>query len=462
MKKHLSFILITLLSSTLFAQNKFSYQEFRTLVLKNHPLAKQAALKPQMGESQVLKSKGGFDPKLYTDYGSKNDQNVNYYQKLNAGLSIPTWYGLQFKSGFETNNGTFLNPENKTPYGGLWYGGVSLSLGQGMMIDQRRAELFKSRIYQESTMQEQKLLLNELLYESGYSYWNWFMAHYSTEVLQNSLELATIRLNGVKTSAELGDRPIIDTIEARIQVQYRQSLLTNFQTDLLNSKIKLSTFLWTELQEPLELNESSMPLSIDSIAFEILPLISDNDVDTIVQNHPYLTMSDLKIKSLEVDQKWKKEQLKPTLNLTYNVINELINYNPVLNISPNNNKIGVQFEMPLLYRKERGDLQLAKLKVQDGQLDYVNNRMYLSSKIRQAQNEVLNAQRQLEIYSQTVVDSKQLFDAERTMFDEGESSLFLVNARELSYIQAKLKYIEVLSKYQQALLSLRFSMAILW
>jgi outer membrane protein TolC len=88
--------------------------------------------------------------------------------------------------------------------------------------------------------------------------------------------------------------------------------------------------------------------------------------------------------------------------------------------------------------------------------------MYLSSKIRQAQNEVLNAQIQLEIYSQTVVDSKQLFDAERTMFDEGESSLFLVNARELSYIQAKLKYIEVLSKYQQALLSLRFSMAILW
>ena len=462
MKKHLSFILLTLLSSTLFAQNKLSYQEFRSLVLKNHPLAKQAALKPQMGESQVLKSKGGFDPKLYTDYGSKNDQNVNYYQKLNAGLSIPTWYGLQFKSGFETNNGAFLNPENKTPYGGLWYGGVSLSLGQGMMIDQRRAELFKSRIYQESTMQEQKLLLNELLYESGYSYWNWFMAHYSKEVLQNSLELATIRLNGVKTSAELGDRPIIDTIEARIQVQYRQSLLTNFQTDLLNSKIKLSTFLWTELQEPLELNESSMPLSIDSIAFEILPVISDNDVHTIVPNHPYLTMSDLKIKSLEVDQKWKKEQLKPTLNLTYNVINEPINYNPLLNISPNNNKIGVQFEMPLLYRKERGDLQLAKLKVQDGQLDYVNNRMYLSSKIRQAQNEVLNAQRQLEIYSQTVVDSKQLFDAERTMFDEGESSLFLVNARELSYIQAKLKYIEVLSKYQQALLSLRFSMAILW
>jgi hypothetical protein len=45
------------------------------------------------------------------------------------------------------------------------------------------------------------------------------------------------------------------------------------------------------------------------------------------------------------------------------------------------------------------------------------------------------------------------------MFEQGESSLFLVNARELTYIQANLKYIEVLCKYQQALLSLRFALA---
>lgn len=459
-------IILTICSSfvvaSFIAQNEFSYQEFRSLVLLNHPLAKQAALKPMMGESQVLKSKGGFDLKMFTDYASKNDKGVNYYQELNAGLSIPTWYGLQVKSGFESNNGTYLNPENKTPAGGLWYGGLSLSLGQGMIIDQRRAELFKARIFQESTIQEQKLLLNELLYESGYAYWNWFLAHYSTQVLQNSLDLATVRLNGVKTSAELGDRPIIDTVEARIQVQYRQALLTNFETELLNAKLKMEAFLWTQSQEPLELNETSLPVEIDSVGLELMPFISDVAVDTMVQNHPYLTMADLKIKSLEIDQRLKKEQLKPTLNLTYNLINEPINYNPFNTISPNNNKIGVQFEMPLLYRKERGELQLAKLKVQDQQLDYMNNRMYLSVKIKQAQNDVLNAQRQLEIYQQTVLDSKELFEAEKTMFDQGESSLFLVNARELSYIQAKLKYIEVLSKYQQSLLSLRFSMANLW
>jgi hypothetical protein len=37
--------------------------------------------------------------------------------------------------------------------------------------------------------------------------------------------------------------------------------------------------------------------------------------------------------------------------------------------------------------------------------------------------------------------------------------LFLVNARELTYIQAKLKYLEVLTKCQQAALSYEFSLA---
>jgi outer membrane protein TolC len=458
--KHFILVIACCFSTAVsWTQEVLSEKEYYQFILLNHPLVKQAGIKPQMGESQLLKAKGGFDPKLFTQYDTKNYKGESYYQKLNAGLSIPTWYGIQIKSGFESNSGPFLSSEDKTPAGGLWYGGISVNLAQGMIIDQRRAELFKARIYQESTLQEQRLLLNELVYESGYAYWDWFLAHYSKAVLQNSYELALVRLQGVKISAELGDRPIIDTVEARIQVQSRQSLLNYYQTDLLNAKVKLETFLWTELQEPLEVDETTLPLALDSVDFEIFPLLSEIEVDSLAENHPYLNMNNLKIKSLEIDQRLKREQLKPTLNLSYNFINEPINYNPITNLSPNNNKIGVQFEMPLLFRKERGDLELAKLKVQDEQLSYVSNKVYLKAKIKKAQNDVLNAQNQLDIYRQTVLDSRQLFEAEKTMFEQGESSLFLVNAREMTFIQANLKYLEVLSKYQQALLTLRFSIA---
>ena len=121
--------------------------------------------------------------------------------------------------------------------------------------------------------------------------------------------------------------------------------------------MKLSTYLWTELQEPLELDETTLPVAMDSVSFGVVPLLSEMDIDSLAENHPYLTMNGLKIKTLEIDQKLKREQVKPTVNLSYNFINEPINYNPMTNLSPNNNKIGVQFEMPLLFRKWVGTSQ---------------------------------------------------------------------------------------------------------
>jgi hypothetical protein len=45
------------------------------------------------------------------------------------------------------------------------------------------------------------------------------------------------------------------------------------------------------------------------------------------------------------------------------------------------------------------------------------------------------------------------------MFETGESSLFLINARELAYIQAKLKWVESIAKSKKAFLSLKFNLA---
>ncbi len=458
MRAALAIVFGCLIVSNLSAQ-VMSDQQFYALILKNHPLAKQAGLKLEMGESQVLKAKGGFDPKVYTDYGEKNFANTSYFQKLNSGVYLPTWYGIQLKSGFESNRGTFVNPENKTPYGGLFYGGVSLSLGQGLMMDQRRAELFKAQLYQESTSYEQALMLNQLVYESGYAYWNWFLAHHSEKVLRESYQLALLRFNAVKLAAEGGDRPYIDTIEARIQVQSRNALWKSYETEELNARVKVSTYLWNEQLEPLDLAASKMPMEENETALPLSRFPSIMELDSLIAHHPYLKMNNLKIKTLEIDQKLKKEQLKPVLNLNYQVINEPVNYNPLYSFSPNNNKFGVQFEMPILLRKERGDLQLSKLKIQDEQLTFTSNQVYIQSKIEQAQNDYLNAQAQVQIYQQSVMDSRTLFEAEKRMFEQGESSLFLVNARELTYIQAKLKYLEVLTKCQQAALSYEFSLA---
>jgi outer membrane protein TolC len=459
MIRKIVFLTLLIYLPVLRAQKILTDQIFYQYVVKNHPLAKQANLELEYGRVSVLKAKGGFDPKAFNNLNQKYYNSSQYFTLLDAGLKIPTWYGLEIKTGFENNRGTFVDNQEKSPNGGLWYGGASLTLGQGLFIDQRRAELAKSKIYRESTIFERKLQLNELIYEAGYAYWNWFLTHNSRLVLAEALNLAQVRFQAVKQAAEFGDRPFIDSVEAKIQVQNRESMLRSFEAEQQNTTNKLATFLWEDNLIPIEPDSLTRPISVDSITIKSQLMMSEIAIDSALNGHPYLQITNFKIKSLEVDQRLKKEQLKPVLNLNYNFLNEPVNYNPFNQFSMNNYKWGLNFEMPLFLRKERADFQLSNIKLQDEKLNFENNKAYLLSKIQNALIDLKNSVIQLEIYRNTVSDSKRLLDAEKTMFEGGESSLFLINAREIAYIQAKLKLVEALAKNQQAFLSLQFATA---
>jgi outer membrane protein TolC len=443
----------------LLSQATFSDKQFFEIILKNHPLAKQAQLQTQFGEKEILYAQGGFDPKIFTHTLQKNFNSTSYYNLIHSGLKIPTWYGLEFKGGFESNQGAFLNPEEKTPSSGLVYAGASVNLGKGLFIDQRRAELFKAKVYYQSTFFEQKLQLNELIYESGYAYWNWFLSYHSMIILDEAFQLANIRYDAVKRTAELEDRPEIDVVEAGLQVQNRESMLRNYEAEYKGSGFKISTFLWNEQQVPLDLDSLTTPVKIEILEKDSVTLLSNQEIDTALANHPYIQVTNFKIKGLEIERKLKKEQLKPELAVNYNFLNQPIQNNPFANLSMNNYKWGLTFEMPILLRKERGDLAKTNLKLKEEQFNLENSKAYVEYKIRNAYVDYNNALIQVEIFQKTVVDTKRLLDAEKAMFESGESSLFLINARELAYIQAKLKWVESIAKSKQAYLSLKFNLA---
>lgn len=459
MKNSVLILFSVLFIGFVFAQRTFTDDAFYQIVVKNHPLAKKANLKPKYGNFSVLKAKGGFDPKISNEMDQKYYNSSQYYSYLNAGLKVPTWLGVELKTGLEMNDGVYLSSEHKTPQNGLVYAGISMNLGQGLFIDQRRAELFKAKIYQSSSLCEQRIQLNELVYEAGYAYWNWALSFHSMAIMRESYQLAFERFEGVKQLTILGDRPTIDSVEAKIQVQNRETMLRNYETEYLSTGYQLSTYLWTENLVPLELDSLTNPIAISELNRQNTLQLSRLNLDSIVTNHPYLQINDFKIKSLAIENRLKKEQLKPTLNLQYNLLNEPLNSNPYNGISINNYKWGLTFEMPLLLRKERGDLGIAQLKLQDEQLNFDNNQAYLTFKIKKAMADFSNSLDQLAIFEKTVADSKLLLEAEKQLFVSGESSLFLINARELSYIQARLKLIECSVKVQQAKLTYDFSIA---
>ncbi len=447
-------ILLLLFHICAFSQNDstmvLTYQDFIGTVKEEHPLAKRANLKLYEGKAALLYARGAFDPKIHTDIGQKYFKDEQYYSQINGGLKIPTWFGIELKGGYEQNQGAFLNPEDTSPNNGLLYGGISIPVGEGLFIDKRRAALKKAHLFQEISEMEKQILINELIYAAGTTYWKWFKSYNTLLVYKEAYRLAHERSVAVKLGAELGDRPTIDTLEASIQVQDRKLALQQSQLEFTNSSALLSTFLWDDGVVPLEVATGTVPISRENVSVTNTNAALLIQMDSLINSHPELDQSRLKIKQLEVDKRLKREQLKPQLNLNYNPITEYMGDGSFENFTINNYTWGLAFQVPLFLRKERGALKLANLKLQESNLQISNKQEIIKYKAIAARNQWNTTKEQIDLYAQTVDNSRSLLKGERQLFDLGESSLFLVNSREVGYIQTQLKYIALLTKNKNA------------
>lgn len=434
------------------------FEAFFDQVRAHHPMSKQAQLQSEMGDAYVAKAWGGFDPKLEMALDQKYFDGKTYYQTLDNTFKVPTWFGIDIKGGFEQNAGQYLNPQNNTPASGLWYAGLSIPIGEGLFIDQRRADLKQAKLYALSTQAEQQLMMNQLMLEAGQAYWQWFFAYNQVLVFQEAIVLAQTRLDAVKAEVRAGDKPSIDTVEAGIQWQNRQFGLQQAQLDFANASAQLEVFLWQDGLVPLELDENTIPQAQSDVLPARIDTQLANEIDSLVAKHPAMQQSQLKIDQLEVDRRLRLEQLKPDLNLNYNAINQPVNGDAFAQYSINNYKWGLGFSMPLLLQKERAELRLNKLKIQDADYDLGLKQQGLAFKAISALNDWETTAQQLELYTQTTTDYSRLLEGEREKFRIGESSLFLVNARETGYINAQLKLLELLVKNQQARLKWLYSL----
>ena len=234
LKRILLFFVLFALSETIFSQlvqpsqtdnvlleEILSFEEYLGYVKQQHPLMKQANLRLSSGEAYLLKARGGFDPKIEVDFDRKKFKGIEYYDQLNATFKIPTWYGVEFKGNFEENIGDFLNPNLIVPVGGLYSAGVSFSLAQGLLINDRMAMLKKARFFKEQTKAERELLINDLLFEASKAYFEWLEATNEEKIYLNFLKNAYNRFKGVQRNIELGDKAAIDSVEAKITLNNR-------------------------------------------------------------------------------------------------------------------------------------------------------------------------------------------------------------------------------------------------
>ncbi|MEL6813111.1 MAG: TolC family protein [Bacteroidota bacterium] len=429
-----------------------SFEEYLGYVKKYHPLIKQADLTLSLGEANLLKARGGFDPKIEVDYDRKKFESTEYYDQLNATFNIPTWYGIEFKANFEENTGAFLNPNLSVPEGGLYSAGVSFSLAQGFLINERMATLKKARFFREQTQADRELLVNNLIFAASNAYFMWLEASTEEQIYQTFLENATVRLDAVQRSVEVGETPAIDITEARIALQNRELGLEAARLKRRKAALEVSNFLWLD-EVPLELQEQVIPVSPEiELVQSSLALVNVAVLSTMIENHPKLRSLDAKIDGLDVDRSLKRNKLLPKLDLQYNFLSP--EYDQVSSFNTANYKAFLNFSFPLFLRKERGDLRVAQAKLQEANYERISASLSIRNKIEASYAEINSLGSQNDLVQNIVIDYESLLTAEERKFFLGESSLFLINSREQKLIDARLKQNEVSVKQLTAIASL--------
>lgn len=461
--------IVTLLIFIVFSQHTFSQtgkqvtftvEAFIQRVKLYHPVAKQANILIDKAAAELLSARGGFDPLLSTDASRKTFDGKNYYYYANPQLKIPTPIGIDIKTGLENNGGNFLNSEFTA--GKTSYLGVEIPLAKGLMMDRRRAVLQQAKIFQQQSEQERLAVLNDLLFAAYTDYWQWAGAFQLYSVISQFVDVANNRLRLVRIAYTNGDRAVIDTIEAFTQVQNYQLQASEALLKLNNAIFNLSNHLWQAGDIPEQLPSVYLPDTIQ-FAMTMIPQPIDELINQSTIQNPALKTYELKLNSLEVERRLKFQSLLPALNLSANLLNK--NYYALKGLDAtllqNNYKWGIDFKLPLFLREGRGAYRQAKLKIKETDLQFIDKRWQVENKIRTYYNENILLTEQLQTAQNIYKNYYSLLRNEELKFNQGESSLFLVNSREIKVLELLEKQVELRFKYFKSWYAIEWSAGLL-
>jgi outer membrane protein TolC len=335
---------------------------------------------------------------------------------------------------------------------------------KNVIIDKRRGALAQAKIVATLSQQERNATLNDLLYDALTQYWQWVQNYQEYELAKSMLDINIARLDFVRNMVVIGERPGIDTVEAYTQLQFVQNLMSEALMNLQTSQIQLSTFTWKDNNEFYTLPTNLQPAKFNSIS-EIDTISSiESLVTRAMLEHPELKIYDNKLDFLDIEKKVKFQELLPNVKLKYNQLGKSYELNNTVfqPLFENNYQYGVSFAMPLRLSEARADYKQVKLKINTTQLQQDFKQRSIENKIREQYVKFFQIKQQISLQSEMLANQKMLVKGEEIRFQNGESSLFLINSREQKQIETNQKLLATTFKLYKQWAGLRWASGLLY
>lgn len=413
-------------------------------IRKYHPIALQADLRIDQARASVRIARGGFDPVLENETAQKTWNGRMYYYYNRPELKLPTWFGMTVHAGQEFLAGNETSPTDTK--GESNYLGVSLSLAKNLLMDKRRAALRTAQVLREASEVEKRIALNDLIKEGLNAYWEWVRASMQEEAIRKTWEANLQRRELIRTLVRAGDRPPIDTIEANTQVFHWEGQWAQAQLQVDTKRRDLSNFLWSAQEIPVELPAVVQPEEQakkmewsngkDSELEELLKQLPNQN--------PALQLFPFRLQRLQIERKLQFQELLPDLRFQYNQLGSGYSWANTWKqpLFENNYQYGLKLAIPLRLSQGRGGYEQAKLNIRITNLEQDLRQRKLENEVRNLYQSCQTTRLQAGLLWEATQGFEQLLQTEVLRFKNGESALFLVNAREVRWMEAKLQWIQ--------------------
>ncbi|MFM6955349.1 MAG: TolC family protein [Candidatus Kapaibacteriota bacterium] len=420
-------------------------EEVLAIVNANHPKLNEIRLGRNRAEAQIMRAWAGLDPQLSAEIGGKNKNDAFTSQTSSATMEIPVYWGPKFIAGWRRNLGLFDEDMNTQVSGEVSFG-IMLPLWRNIMIDKNRASIQKAE--QNPTIAEAEILeiRNELFLKASEKYWDWSGSRAKLSIAKNLLSIAEFRLQGIIAELNSGERARIDSIEMSQEIQRRRGAFIKARREYEKAGIALSVFLWNNDGTPSTIPQGIAPMN----PMEVFPLDTmtyRRDKELALQKRPELIINSVEQNQAEVDTRFAREQQKPDISL------KLLPYSTVQTIDGSipDYKVGIQAEMPLLFRDARGQTSLAEIKQQS--LSFKRNALQreISASVDDAASELIATYEQTLAAKAELSAAEQMENAERELYQRGEATLFTVNFRERFTVESASREIDARMNFRKAI-----------
>ena len=412
-----------------------------------------------LAKAKSQEKRGAFDPIVRVDtdflrYNSSSSPGVaKQLFSSEFALDILDRSGIKVSVGSRLNVGAVKSPSSSTGSLGEHFIIAKIPLVRDRSTNAKSISELQAKVGEGVADQIIREVQLDTFEKVGLAYWDWIGAGAKIKVAKEVLSLAEARAEYIRKRVTSGANPPIDQREADSEVYRRQGLLIKAQRDLQKYELKLQMFR-------IDRNGSSKPTPSwqNSVQFldQAYDSISEKEVASArtlaSAERPELAILNLTREILELDLKLAQNQRRPSFDLTLG---------PSLDLGANGignpAKVGLSYSVPVHQNSANGQLMGIQTKIEKLNLEKSLLENSINIEISDSSSMIFQAEKRVEAAKDELRANIDLERGERVRFDEGLSSLFLINQRERSRAEAESRLIDLQVELRQARVSLMAS-----